>query len=214
MKYFEGRRQKIFQGGPIRINPVLTIKKWKNFWNSGGLREVCENSGGSLASPAPLADDAHSSVARGAGRVRAPPIGLWSMQNRTFLVLLRPIFGEKLKTAPPTGNWVPKLWSTCRDSVWKSVGVSDFGRKSSLNIGEDLFFFFFFGDHLFLGGKNVRITELSEKFRLNFRTNRVILIEEEWKFGSRSFALFSLFQKSPPPPFQILVTRLDGHEYF
>ena len=30
-----------------------------------------------------------------------PPIGLRSMQNRTFLVLLRPIFGEKLKTAPP-----------------------------------------------------------------------------------------------------------------
>ena len=38
-----------------------------------------------------------SSVARGGS---SPPIGLWSMQNRTFLVLLRPIFGEKLKTAP------------------------------------------------------------------------------------------------------------------
>ena len=35
-----------------------------------------------------------SSVARGG-------VGLRSMQNRTFLVLLRPIFGEKLKTAPP-----------------------------------------------------------------------------------------------------------------
>ena len=29
-----------------------------------------------------------------------PPIGLQSMQNRTFLVLLRPSFGEKMKTAP------------------------------------------------------------------------------------------------------------------
>ena len=43
-----------------------------------------------------------SSVARGgAGGARASPIGLWNMQNRTFLVLLRPSFGEKLKTAPP-----------------------------------------------------------------------------------------------------------------
>ena len=37
-------------------------------------------------------------------------------------------------------------------------------------------FFFFFGDHLILGGKNLRI---SEKFRLNFRTNRVKLIQEQ-----------------------------------
>ena len=45
---------------------------------------------------------ASSSVARGrAGGLEPPPIGLYSMQNRTFLVLLRPIFGEKLKTAPP-----------------------------------------------------------------------------------------------------------------
>ena len=31
---------------------------------------------------------------------------------------------------------------------------NDFGRKISLNFGEDLFFFFV-GDHLILGGKNV-----------------------------------------------------------
>ena len=128
-----------------------------------------------------------SSVARGGGGARAPPIGLWSMQNRTFLVLLRPIFCEKLKTAPPKENSTP--WN-----VW----ISDFGRKISLNFGEDLFFFFFFGDHLILGGKNVWISELSEKFCLKFRANRVKLIQEQWKFGSRSFALFSLFQKSPP----------------
>ena len=59
--------------------------------------------------------------------------------------------------------------------------------------------FFFFWDHLFLGGKKVWTSELSEKFRLHFRTNRVKLIQNQWKFGSRSFALFSLFQKSPPP---------------
>ena len=41
----------------------------------------------------------------------------------------------------------------------KNVRILDFGRKITLNFGEDLFFFFFFffffGDHLILGGKNV-----------------------------------------------------------
>ena len=59
-------------------------------------------------------------------------------------------------------------------------------------------FFFFFSE--ILGGKNLRISELSEKFRLNFRTNRVKLIQEQSKFGSRSSVLFSLFQNSPPFP--------------
>ena len=54
----------------------------------------------------------------------------------------------------------------------------NFGRKIRLNFGEDLFFFFF-GDHLILGGKNLRIFE---KFRLNFRTNRAKLIQEQSKF--------------------------------
>ena len=41
------------------------------------------------------------SVARGA---RAPPLDLKSMQNSPFLVLLRPIFAPKMKTAlPPSG---------------------------------------------------------------------------------------------------------------
>ena len=36
-----------------------------------------------------------------------PPIGLKSMQNRTFSVLLRPIFAQEMKTAPPPpeGIW-------------------------------------------------------------------------------------------------------------
>ena len=140
------------------------------------------------------------------------------MQNRTFLVVLRPIFCEKLKIAPPIGKQLPlkrldfrfrpKNQSQFRWRSFffgdhlilsrKNVWISEFGRKISLNLGEVLFFFFF-GDHLILGGKNLWISELSEKFRLNFRTNRVKLIQEQWKFGSRSFALFSLFQNSPPP---------------
>ena len=123
----------------------------------------------------------------------------------------------------------------------KNVGILDFGRKITLNFGEDLFFFFFFleitwfwaektlefrisaekslwslaktfvffffVDHLILGGKNLWISDLSETFRLKFRTNRLKLIQGQWKFESRSFAHFSLFQNSPPL-FQIQATRL------
>ena len=69
---------------------------------------------------------------------------------------------------------------------------------------------FFFGDlilggkfwilgHQILGGKNLWIPELSEKFRLNFRTNRVKLIQEQWKFGSRSLHFSHSFKIAPPP---------------
>ena len=88
---------------------------------------------------------------------------------------------------------------------WRSP---NFGRKKSLNFGfrpknhsgfwRRPFFFFFFGGHLILGGKNLWISELFETFRLKFRTNRLKLIQGQWKFESRSFAHFSLFQNSPP----------------
>ena len=96
---------------------------------------------------------------------------------------------------------------------WRSP---NFGRKKRLNFGfrpknhSEFWrspYFFFFGDHLLLGGKNLWISDLSETFRLKFRTNRLKLIQGQWKFEWRSFAHFSLFQNSPPP-FQILATRL------
>ena len=166
-----------------------------------------------------------SSVARGgAGGARAPPIGLWSMQNRMFFVLLRPIFWEKEKIAPPIRKQPPlrrlnlRNWTKnqsryrCRPFFflfffffWRSPDF--FGRKKPLNFGfrpknHSQFWwrpFFFFGDHLILGGKNLWIYELSEKFRLNFRTIRLKLLLDQWKFQSRSFAHFSVFQNSPPP---------------
>ena len=143
-------------------------------------------------------------------------------------MLLRPIFCEKLKIAPPHRKTAPPETFEFPNLAEKSDSISaktllllffwrapDFGRKKPLNFGfrpknQTQFRrrpFFFFGDHLILGGKNLRI---SEKFRLNFRTNRVKLIQEQSKFGSRSFALFSLFQNSPPPLFQILATRLNS----
>ena len=94
------------------------------------------------------------------------------MQNRTFLLLFRPIFGEKLKTAPPKGNWVPKLWCRCRDSVWKSVWISDSCLKIRLNFGVDLFFlfffFFFWRPHVF-GLKNCLNFRFSPKNQTQFR---------------------------------------------
>ena len=123
----------------------------------------------------------------------------------------------------------------------KTVSISDFGRKFRLNFGEDLlfwggspvfgrknrfnfrfwaknpsqfrrkpFFFFFFGDHLFLGGKTVSNSDFG-RIRLN-------LLWKQWKFGSRSLTVVSLFQKSPPPFFQILATclgsLLDDQKFF
>ena len=155
-----------------------------------------------------------SSVARGAP---APPLAcevckiarFWCFWGRFFVKNWK--YPPHRKTAPPQTFGFPKLAEkSVSISVktfffffgdhlilgGKNVRISDFGRKISLNFGEDLFFF---GDHLILGGKNLWISELSEKFRLNFRTNRVKVIQEQWKFGSRSFALFSLFQNSPPP---------------
>ena len=144
---------------------------------------------------------------QGGGGARAPPLACEVCKIARFWCFWGRFLVKNWKQPPPQrklGAEVVKWMSWCGI---KSVWISDFGRKTSLNFGEDLFFFFFFGDHLFLGGKNVWISKLSEKFRLNFRTNRVILIQDQRKFGSRSFALFSLFQKSPPL-FQILATRL------
>ena len=45
--------------------------------------------------------------------------------------------------------------------------ANGFGRKITLNFGEDLFFFFF-GDHLILGGKNVRFSDFGPNVTLNF----------------------------------------------
>ena len=62
-----------------------------------------------------------------------------------YFVLLRPIFCEKWKIAPPHSKGAPP----------QTFELAKLGRKITLNFGEDLFFFFFFffGDHLILGGK-------------------------------------------------------------
>ena len=92
----------------------------------------------------------NSSVARGGGWAVAfgvviySSIGLKSIQNSTFLVLVRPIFAPKMKTAPPQRDWGaevvknlllfgPEKWSFC---FWSLPKV---GLEKGLIIGEDLF---------------------------------------------------------------------------
>ena len=71
------------------------------------------------------------------------------MQNRTFLLLFRPIFGEKLKTAPPK-----EIGCRSRevDAVIRCEKVLEFPilaeESDSISVKT---FSFFFGDHLFLG---------------------------------------------------------------
>ena len=148
-----------------------------------------------------------------------------------FLMLLRPIFCEKLKIAPPIGKQPPS-------NVW----ICEIGRKISLNFGEDLFFFSFFGDYLILGGKNpwisagLRISEITLKFGedLFFFFLEITLFWEENTydfprfprhfvsiFGQTVWNWFKIneissqgrlhtshFFKIAPPLFQILATRL------
>ena len=71
------------------------------------------------------------------------------MQNRTFLVLLRPIFAPKMKAAPPKGFGS----GSCEGvAVIRPEEPFEFvisaGKSVSVSMKT-----FFFGDHLFLGGK-------------------------------------------------------------
>ena len=153
--------------------------------------------------------DNPSSVARGGeeGGATAPLNGLKSMQNSMFLVLLRPIFAPKMKTAPTNGIWELKLWRTWRYLDQNSGG---FLFWSSPKIREDLFFFFFW-----------RSPNFGRKDRLNFGEDLffwdyLILTEKppqtnSWlmkiwvKFVYRSFKL-----PKKPPLCEILATRLDS----
>ena len=83
-----------------------------------------------------------------------------------FLVLLRPIFGEKLKTAPPKeiGCRSCEVHVVIRSK--KALEYPILAEKSvSISVKT---FLFFFGNHLFLGGKNVRISDSGRKISLNF----------------------------------------------
>ena len=73
-----------------------------------------------------------------------------------FFVLLRPILCEKWKIAPSIRKQPPlkrlnlRIWTKYQSKFWRRP------------------FFFFFGDHLILGGKNLRISDSGRKITLNF----------------------------------------------
>ena len=72
-------------------------------------------------------------------------------------MLLRPILCEKLKIAPPHRKIAPPQTFEFANLAEKSVSNS-----------AKTFFFFFFGDHLFFGGKNLSISDFGRKISLNF----------------------------------------------
>ena len=119
------------------------------------------------------------------------------MQNHTFLVLLRPIFGEKLKTAPPNEIGC----RSCQvDVVIRYEKAFEFPilAEKSVSISVKTFFF-------------LEITCFSAKktfeFPSQFSDKPCETDSRTMKIRVKVFALFSLFQKSPLL-FQILATRL------
>ena len=137
------------------------------------------------------------------------------MQNRTFLVLLRPIFGEKMKTAP-----LKEIG--CRscevDVVIRPEKAFEFPilAEKSVSISVKIFFLFFFlaitcfwAEKAFESPKNqsqfrrrpffLISPVLGLKKRLNFRLNwpkfrsQFYLIQEQFSHS---------FKKAPPPFFK------------
>ena len=140
---------------------------------------------------------AASSVARGGAGGLEPPIGLWNMQNRTFLVLLRPIFGEKLKTAPPQrklGDEVVKYMS------W-------FGLKKRLNaISVKTFFFFLLETICFWAEKTFEFPSFPRNSHSVFGQTVWFWFKNNENSGQGRLHFSHSFKKAPL--FQILATRL------
>ena len=137
------------------------------------------------------------------------------MQNRMFFVLLRPIFCEKWKIVPPIRKKPPlkrlnlRNWKKNHSEFWRRpFFFGDFGRKKPLNFGfrpknhsefwRRPFFFFFFWRSRNFGRKKPLNFRAFRDISSQFSDNRLKLIQDPWKFESRSFAHFSLFQNSPP----------------
>ena len=84
----------------------------------------------------------------------------WSSTYKTYLKKLATlqnkavkIVGNGTRNDRATSGGFRGGWGGCIPP--HQPKPNDFGRRISLNFGKDLFFLFFFGDHLILGGKNV-----------------------------------------------------------
>ena len=99
------------------------------------------------------------------------------MQNCTFLVLLRPIFTQKTKKPPSKrfGSRSSEVVAAIRpEEPFKSVISAE---KSD----------------------SISVKTFSSEITCFWAKNCLNLIQEQWKFGSRSLTVVSTFQKSPPP---------------
>ena len=116
-------------------------------------------------------------------------------------MVLRPIFCEKLKIAPPHKKTSPS-------NVW----ISDLGRKISPNFGEDLFFIFYFLETTWFWAE--KIFEFPS-FPRNFVSIYGQIVWNWFKNNENSGQgrlHFSHSFKIAPPLFQILAMRL--HKYY
>ena len=154
---------------------------------------------------AALVQSMASSVARGAGGGGGlePPIGLWSTQNCTFLVLLRPIFGEKLNTAPPKeiGCQSSEVHVVIRP---ERAFEFPFSAEKSVSISVKTFFLettCFWAEKTFEFPKN-SVSIFGKTVWFWFKNN---------ENSAQGRLHFSHFLKPPPPPplFQILAMRLS-----
>ena len=123
---------------------------------------------------------------RPGGRGSSPTIGLKSMQKRTFLVLLRPIFAPKIKIAPLNGIGDQKLWRS----------FCDLNQKSGV---------LFSGLYLKLVGKTDWISAKTFFFFCrrspNFDKKSALIWFKNDQIWVKFVYYFSSSQKSPPPPF-------------
>ena len=150
-----------------------------------------------------------SSVARGGrGGLEPPPLACEVCKIARFCCFLGRFLVKNWKQ-PPKGNWVPKLWSRCRESVWKSVWMCDFGRKIRFNFGEDLFFFFFFLETTcFWAEKTFELSAFRE-ISSQFSDKPCETDSRTMKIRVKVVCTFLTLSTPPPPPlFQILATRL------
>ena len=123
------------------------------------------------------------------------------MQNRTFLVLLRPIFAEKMKTAPPKEFGCRSCEVVAVIRPEKPFEFSNLA-ENSVSISVKTFFFFFWRSPVF-----------GLKTRLNFRfwpKNPCDSDTRTMKIRVKVACSCLTLSKKPPPLFQILATRLLG----
>ena len=154
-----------------------------------------------------------SSAASGGREGGLAPIGLKSMQNTTFLVLLRPIFAPKMKTATPMGlgsrscEGLPVIWT--RNVEFFFSGSHPKLVKKTDWISVKTFFLFFFGDHLISAGKTVSILVKTFFFWRSpdfDRKTASIWFKTDENLGKVRFLLFPA-SKNPPPLCEFLATR-------